>query len=68
MMLSGVSQHAKEQLDRTEITEEIFGEEDIFEETDILGKSVKAAYQAAQNWLGNLDPQADGERSDPTSL
>jgi hypothetical protein len=59
LMLAGVSEHAKEQLDLTEITEEIFGEEDIFEETDILGASVKGANQAAQNWLANLDSGTD---------
>jgi SulP family sulfate permease len=54
LMLASVGDHIKEQLDETEITEELFGEEDIFEETDILGQSMQAAYKAAQDWLENL--------------
>ena len=67
LILAGVSERSKEQLDRTEITEELFGEEDIFEDTAILGESVQAAYEAAQNWLENLEPEADSESSDTKS-
>ena len=61
LMLSGVNEHVKEQLDQTETTDELLGEEDIFAETDILGESVLAAYAAAQNWIGNLPPEGAGE-------
>jgi len=51
LILAGVSQHVKEQLDRTEKTEELLGEEDIFVAVPTIGQSSKAAYQAAQKWL-----------------
>jgi SulP family sulfate permease len=57
LMLAGVSQHAKEQLDRTETTDDLLGEENIFEATDILGESGRAAYRAAQDWLEGLEPE-----------
>jgi len=57
LMLAGVSQHAKEQLDRTETTDELLGEENIFESTEILGESGRAAYRAAQDWLEGLEPE-----------
>ena len=57
LMLAGVSQHAKEQLDRTETTDDLLGEENIFEATDILGESGQAAYRAAQDWLEGLEPE-----------
>lgn len=61
LILAGISQHTKEQLDRTETTHELLGEEDVFEATDILGESLQLAYQAAQDWLENLPPGQDGE-------
>ena len=61
IMLASVGPHIIEQLDKTEITEEQFGEEDIFAETEILGESVREAYQAAQVWLANLQPDHKGE-------
>jgi SulP family sulfate permease len=57
LMLAGVSQHAKEQLDRTETTDDLLGEENIFESTEILGESGRAAYRAAQDWLEGLEPE-----------
>ena len=68
LMLAGVSQHAKEQLDRTETTDELLGEENIFEATEILGESGQAAYQAAQAWLEGLEPEHNGDSSDTGSL
>jgi len=59
LMLAGVCDRIKGQLDETETTEELFGEEDIFEETDILGQSLQAAYKAAQVWLENLPKEKD---------
>jgi SulP family sulfate permease len=67
LILAGVSVYTKEQLDRTETTDELLGEEDIFIETEILGESVQAAYQAAQDWLERLPPQGEGERAQPES-
>lgn len=55
LMLAGISKHAYEQLDRTETTDDLLGEEDVFEETDILGESVVAAQKAAQAWLDGLE-------------
>jgi hypothetical protein len=48
-----------EKLDRTEVTEELFGEEDIFEATDILGQSMQGAYKASQDWLENLPKEKE---------
>lgn len=67
LMLTGISKQAKEQLDRTETTDELLGEKNIFEATDILGESEQAASQAAQNWLANLEPEQDGEGSEAGS-
>jgi SulP family sulfate permease len=61
MILAGVSERIKEQLDRTEIAEELFGEEDIFEGSVILGESLKAAYAAAQDWLASLPSEQNVE-------
>lgn len=52
---AGVSAHDYEQLDHTETTVDLLGEEDVFGETDILGESVLAAYQSAQDWLENQE-------------
>jgi SulP family sulfate permease len=56
LMLTGVSEHAKEQLDLTETTEELLGEENIFMTTEIMGESGRTAHAAAQKWLENLEP------------
>lgn len=61
LFLAGVSEHAKEQLDITETTEDLLGEENIFMATDILGESGLAAYKAAQDWLESLEPENGGE-------
>ncbi|NOR90565.1 MAG: hypothetical protein GQ524_09955 [Anaerolineales bacterium] len=60
LMLTGVSEHAKEQLDLTETTEEHLGEENIFMATEILGESGRVAYAAAQKWLEILEQNSDG--------
>ena len=51
LMVAGVNTKAKLQLDRTETTGEILGEENVFVATTTLGASTKAAYDAAQRWL-----------------
>jgi SulP family sulfate permease len=61
LILAGVSEHTRKQLDKTETTDELLGEEDIFEATEILGESFQLAYQAAQDWLENLPLEQDGE-------
>lgn len=63
LMLASVCDRIKEQLDETETTEELFGEEDVFTETDILGESVQTAYQAAQDWLASLPPVQNTEEN-----
>ncbi|MEA3440903.1 MAG: SulP family inorganic anion transporter [Chloroflexota bacterium] len=50
LILSGVSERVKEQLDRTETTETI-PEDDIFMASSKLGVSTKAAIQATEAWL-----------------
>jgi SulP family sulfate permease len=50
LILSGVSERVKEQLERTETTETI-PDSDIFMATTKLGASTKSAFQAAEAWL-----------------
>jgi MFS superfamily sulfate permease-like transporter len=52
LVLADVSQTVKAQLDHTEITQETHGEENIFEATENVGVATKAAWVAAQAWLG----------------
>jgi SulP family sulfate permease len=61
LMLAGVSEHVKEQLDRTETTQEVLGEENIFEDTQYLGQSVQAALAAANRWLAETQVDAEPE-------
>jgi len=60
LILSGVSEKVKEQLDKTETTETI-PEEDIFMATNKLGESTKAAIEAANLWLSK---SAENVKSD----
>ena len=55
LMLAGVHPKVKEQLQRTETTEDI-PEEIIFMATPILGESTKSAVAAAKDWLAREDP------------
>ena len=50
LMLSGVSQHVWDQLERTE-TFETIPEEDVFLTTETLGESTRQAVAAAKRWL-----------------
>ena len=52
IILSGVTEKVKEQLDRTETTETI-PDGDIFMASNKLGTSTKAAIQAAEAWLND---------------
>jgi SulP family sulfate permease len=51
LMLAGVSPRVKEQLDLTETTQDVLGEDAVFLSTDILGDSTTVAFEAAQAWL-----------------
>jgi SulP family sulfate permease len=51
LMVAGVNPKVKRQLDRTETTSEILGEENVFVSTSTLSASTRAAYDAAQRWL-----------------
>jgi SulP family sulfate permease len=51
LMLAGVGPRVKEQLDLTETTQDVLGEEAIYLSTDIMGDSTKAALAAADVWL-----------------
>jgi len=59
LILAGVNDRIKKQLDQTGITEELFGEENIFMETEILGESIQDAYQFAQVWIAALPPELE---------
>lgn len=50
-VVAGVGPRVKEQLDLTETTQDVLGEEGIFLSTDIIGASTKAALLAANAWL-----------------
>ena len=41
----------KEQLDLTETTQEVLGEENVFQATENIAESMLAALIAAQDWL-----------------
>jgi SulP family sulfate permease len=51
LMLAGVSPRVKEQLDVTETTCDVLGDEDIFAATANIGEATKLAWEAAQAWL-----------------
>jgi len=50
-ILAGVGPRVKEQLDMTETTQDLFGEQAVFISTDIIGDSTRAALAAAHAWL-----------------
>lgn len=49
--LAGVSPRVKEQLDVTENTGDVLGDEDIFLATEDLGEATRLALEGAQAWL-----------------
>ena len=51
LMLAGVSPRVKEQLDVTETTRDVLGNEDIFLATENIGEATKLALETAQAWL-----------------
>ncbi len=51
LILAGVNDLIKEQLDRTETTIDVLGSENVFLQTDILGESTQKAVKAAEEWL-----------------
>jgi SulP family sulfate permease len=51
LMLAGVSPQVKEQLDATETTRDVLGDEDIFPATKNIGEATRLAWEAAQAWL-----------------
>ena len=52
-MLSGVSAHVYDQLEKTEIIE-LLGEENVFPDSSKLLYSSKQALKAANDWLSNF--------------
>lgn len=51
LILAGVNPRVKEQLDLTETTQEILGEENVFLATENIAESMLAALRAAHAWL-----------------
>jgi len=51
LMVAGISKKVKGQLDRTETTSDLLGQENVFVATTNLGASTRAALAAAQRWL-----------------
>jgi hypothetical protein len=51
LMLAGVSSQVKEQLDATETTRDVLGDENVFPATENIGEATKLALEAAQAWL-----------------
>jgi SulP family sulfate permease len=58
LLLAGVGPRVKEQLDLTETTQDVLGEEAVFLSTDIIGDSTQAALSAAHAWLEQAADQA----------
>jgi SulP family sulfate permease len=54
LMVAGVSPKVRGQLDRTEASSEILGQDNVFVSTTTLGASTRAAYAAAQDWLQDI--------------
>jgi SulP family sulfate permease len=55
LILAGVTLRVKEQLDLTETTQEVLGEENVFLATENIAESMLAALKEAQIWLINAD-------------
>ncbi len=55
LILSGVTEDAKRQLDRTETTSEWLGEEDIFMAEYTLSGSAITAYRSGEAWLASAE-------------
>jgi hypothetical protein len=53
--VAGIRQTVKEQLDRTDTSEEILGYENIFLATDIIGEASRTAFADAQRWLAQQE-------------
>jgi SulP family sulfate permease len=51
LILAGVSPHVKEQLDVTETTRDVLGDDDVFLATENIGEATRLAFEAAQAWL-----------------
>ncbi len=68
LMVAGVNKKIKGQLDRTEASSEILGQENVFVSTDTLGAGTRDAYAAAQRWLAeSAEPKgAPKEASEAT--
>jgi MFS superfamily sulfate permease-like transporter len=66
LMLSGVSQHVWDQLERTE-TFETIPESDVFKADEALGNATKQAATAAKEWLASL-PEAEYTSSSGNDL
>ena len=64
LMLAGVHAKIKGQLDRTGTTNEILGTENVFEATTTLGASTRAAFDAGQRWLQEIQVESgdNGEK------
>lgn len=56
LILTGVSEKVKQQLDRTHTTQEILGVDNIFLATTTLGAASKQAMLAADGWLKSTPP------------
>ena len=59
LILAGIGEHVKEQLDRTKTTDQLLGAEDIFLATSVLGESTLAALNAAEAWLEESKPAGE---------
>ncbi len=58
LILAGVSAQVKRQLDRTETTRDVLGEENVFLAATTLGASTRAALAAAEQWLQTQEAAA----------
>jgi MFS superfamily sulfate permease-like transporter len=59
LILAGVGERVKEQLDITEITRDTLGEENIFLATENIRASTQQAWEAAPAWLERQQSSVD---------
>ncbi len=69
LMLAGISSFSKGVIEQTGQIR-IYGRENIFEATEVVGESIVEAYHAAEKWVAEhveLEPTAKGETDDKSS-
>jgi SulP family sulfate permease len=69
LMLAGLNRHSKEVIEQTGQIN-IYGRENVFEATEVVGESILEAHHAAEKWVAEheeAEPGAEGESDEPES-